>query len=83
MFHRLNHYLQVNIILAVKQYSFKKGLSNKNAAYMLVGSVLKAWNNKLNAGGIFCNLDKAFDYVNHEILLMKLQCYGLQARLVT
>ena len=28
-------------------------------------------------GGIFCDLTKAFDYVNHEILLVQLQFYGI------
>ena len=78
MFHRLNHHLQVNSVLAAKQYGFRKGLSNENAAYMLVDHVLEAWNNKLHSGGIFCDLDKTFGCVSHEILIMKLQYYGLQ-----
>jgi len=45
---------------------------------MLVDHVLEAWSNKLHAGGIFCDLDKTFDCVNHEILIMKLHYYGLQ-----
>jgi hypothetical protein len=37
---------------------------------MLVDSFLKAWINKLHAGGIFCDQDKAFGCVSHEILIM-------------
>jgi len=36
-------------------------------------------NSKSTVGGIFCDLQKAFDYVNHNVLLEKLKFYGIKS----
>jgi hypothetical protein len=67
--------------LAPKQYGLRKGISTDDAAHKLTDYILEAWNNKMHVVGIFCDLAKAFNCTNHDILLQKLQYYVAQDNL--
>jgi hypothetical protein len=43
----------------------------------LLDQILLALNDRHYVGGIFCDLEKSFDCVNHKILLSKLELYGI------
>jgi len=53
-------------------------MSTDNAIYQLTNNILKALDNKQLVGGIFCDLSKAFDCVDHETLLSQLEYYGVR-----
>jgi hypothetical protein len=72
----LNHITNCNI-LSTEQYGFRLGLRSGNATYKLTTEVLNAMNNKQLVGAIFCDLEKEFDCVIHDILLFKLKFYGI------
>ena len=78
MFCRLNKHLQTNNILATEQYRFRKVLSTEHANFSLIDNILKAWNKNIHIGGIFCDLTKAFDCVDHDVLTAKREHYGIQ-----
>jgi len=68
---------RTNNILAFEQFAFRTSSTTAKASYKLIDDIVYAFNNKLMVGGIFCNIQNAFNCVNHNILLTKLESYGI------
>ena len=65
-------------MLFQSQYGFRKKHSTNLATIELVTKILQAIDNSEYTIGVFLDLAKAFDTVNHEILLNKLEHYGIR-----
>ena len=60
------------------QYGFRKYHSCEHAIQELVGNVLKGHEKKEFTIAIYLDLSKAFDMLEHHVLLQKLELYGIQ-----
>ena len=69
MYNRIYKYLPRNKILYPKEFGFQFGHSNGHAIIQFVGQIFEAFENNLYTLGVFIDLSKVFDTVDHTIPL--------------
>ena len=78
MHKRLYSFLEKYDILHSLQFGFRAKHSTLHALISLTESVKQTIDESMFGCGVFIDLQKAFDTVNHPILLQKLQHYGVR-----
>ena len=77
MYIRLYNYLQEHKILYSKQFGFQTGHSTGHTTIQLAEQIYENFEENKYTLGVFIDLAKAFDTVDHKILLRKIEIYRI------
>ena len=80
VYSRLIKFLSCCKILSDNQFGFRKKHSTNHAMIILIDQIIHAIDNHSHTIGLFLDFSKAFDTIDHEILLYKLSHYGIRGR---
>ena len=78
LYHQLYDYFNSNNLLAEQQYSFRTNHSTEYAAVKLVDNVSKEMQLGITPAALYIDLPKALDTLSFDILLYKLNYYGVE-----
>ena len=78
VYSRVYNFLEHHQILYESQFGFQSCHSCEYAISELTGQILQAKEQGHHSATIFLDLSKVFNTLNHQVLLAKLECYGLR-----
>ena len=73
---QLKEFLSTHSLLSPSQSGFRANHSTVSAASLVLNDIVSAVDNKKQCAALFIDLSKAFDTVNHSLLLRRLQNIG-------
>ena len=80
MYHRIYSFLCKYKLINTNQFGFRSNQSTEHALISLIETIKKSLDNDEIVCGVFIDLQRAFDNVNHEILLENLNHYGIRSK---
>jgi len=75
---RLSHFLKMFNVLSPHQFGFKPNSSTSDAILEFLHTVVSSLDDKNSVIATFLDFAKAFDTIRHDILLNKLEHYGIR-----
>ena len=79
---KMSKFLEQHSILTEKQGGFREGFSTSKSVAELTDRIFEDINKGYTSLAVFVDLRKAFDKVDHGILLKKLHCYGFRGKIL-
>ena len=80
MYNRIYKHLKNNNLLLDKQFGFHLNNSTEHAILQLANDISSSFERGEYTLGIFIDLSKAFDTVDYEILISKLEYYEIKGK---